>query len=267
MIDDGERAGGGSRRGTDEIEVEVDGPVRIVRLNRPDQANAVTNEMHWTFARLWSDLAEDPDARAVVLTGAGRSFSAGGDLVAWLEHYVENPVTRRAGMRDARRIVREMVDFPLPVVAAVNGPAVGFGCSIAVLCDLVLMSDRAFFADTHVASGIVAGDGGSVAWPLLMSLLRAKEFLLLGERISPELAVEVGLANRVVPHDDLMAQAVGLAHRLASLPARAVQDTKRALNLHIERAITGILEYGISAETECFTTPEHRAAIDRYLDR
>jgi enoyl-CoA hydratase len=259
--------GGRLRDGTNEIEVERDGPVRIVRLNRPDQANAVNNDMHWAFARIWSDIAEDAEARAVVLTGAGRTFSAGGDLVAWLEHYVDNPVTRRAGMRDARRIVREMVDFPLPIVAAVNGPAVGFGCSIAVLCDLVFMSDRSFFADTHVASGIVAGDGGSVVWPLLMSLLRAKEYLLLGERISPEVAVEIGLANRVIPHDRLFPEALEVAHRLAALPPRAVQDTKRALNLHIERAITGILEYGISAETECFTTPEHRAAIGRFLER
>lgn len=259
--------GASLRNGTAEIQVEEDGGVRIVRLNRPDQANAVNNDMHWAFARLWSAIAEDPDARAVVLTGAGNTFSAGGDLVAWLEHYVENPVTRRAGMQDARRIVREMVDFPLPIVAAVNGPAVGFGCSIAVLCDIVLMSDRSFFADTHVASGIVAGDGGSVVWPLLMSLLRAKEYLLLGERISPEVAVEIGLANRVVPHDDIQAEALRIAHKLAALPARAVQDTKRTLNLHVQRAITGILEYGISAETECFTTPEHRAAIETFIDR
>ena len=255
------------RHGTDEIAVEEDGPVRIVRLNRPEHANAVNNDMHWAFARIWSSIAEDPDARAVVLTGSGNAFSAGGDLVAWLEHYVENPVTRRAGMRDARRIVREMIDFPLPVVAAVNGPAVGFGCSIAVLCDIVLMSDRSFFADTHVMSGIVAGDGGSVVWPLLMSLLRAKEYLLLGDRITPQVAVEIGIANRVVAHDELHAEALQVAHRLAALPARAVQDTKRALNLHVERAITGILEYGISAETECFTTPEHRAAIERFLGR
>jgi enoyl-CoA hydratase len=249
------------------IIVEADGPVRIVTLNRPDFANAVNREMHTRFARIWGEIADDPDARAVVLTGAGKAFSAGGDLVQWLENYVENPVTRRAGMREARRIVREMIDFPLPVVAAVNGPAVGFGCSIAVLCDIVLMSDRAYFSDTHVASGIVAGDGGSVMWPLLMSLLRAKEYLLLGEPIPAETAVQIGLANRVVPRDDLMPEAMAIAHKLAGLSARAVQDTKRALNLHIERSISGILEFGISAETECFTTDEHRQAIERFIER
>jgi enoyl-CoA hydratase len=251
--------------GCDEILVHADGPVRIVTLNRPEQANAVNNSMHTAFARLWDRLAEDRDARAVVLTGAGSVFSAGGDLVEWLETHVENPVTRREGMRDARRIVRDMIEFPLPIVAAVNGPAVGFGCSIAVLCDIVLMSDRAFLADTHVASGLVAGDGGSVLWPLLMSLLRAKEYLLLGEKIRAERAVELGLANRVLPDAELKEGALALAHRLAALPARAVQDTKRTLNLHAQRAITGILEYGISAETECFTTDEHRQAIDRFL--
>jgi enoyl-CoA hydratase len=250
------------------ITIEADGPVRIVTLNRPEHANAVNNAMHSSFARIWDEMAEDPDARAVMLTGAGdKFFSAGGDLVEWLQNNVENPVTRRAGMRDARRIVRDMVDFPLPVVAAVNGPAVGFGCSVAVLCDIVLVSDRAFFSDTHVASGIVAADGGAVAWPLLMSLLKAKEYLLLGERIPAELAVELGLANRVVPHDDLKREALALTHRLAALPPAALQDTKRALNLHVQRAITGILEYGLSAESETFTTPEHRAAIDAFLDR
>ncbi len=250
------------------ITVEADGAVRVVTLNRPDQANAVNNPMHTSFARIWAELAEDADARAVMLTGAGdKFFSAGGDLVQWLENFVENPVTRRAGMRDARRIVRDMVDFPLPVVAAVNGPAVGFGCSVAVLCDIVLMSDRAFFADTHVASGIVAADGGALTWPLLMSLLKAKEYLMLGERIPAELAVQLGLANRVVPHDQVKQEGLALAHRLAEMPAAAVQDTKRALNLHVQRAMTGILEFGLSAESETFTTPEHRAAIERFIER
>jgi enoyl-CoA hydratase len=247
------------------IEVTSVDAVRVVTLNRPEKLNAVDFEMHHAFAHIWAELAADDDARAVVLTGAGKAFSAGGDLVQWLENYVENPVTRRSGMREARRIVREMIEFPLPVVAAVNGPAVGFGCSIAVLCDIVLMSDRSFFADTHVSSGLVAGDGGSVAWPLLMSLLRAKEYLLLGDRIPPEVAVQIGLANRVVPDGELQAVAMEMAQRLAALSPRAVQDTKRALNLHLERAISGILEYGISAETECFTTPEHRAAIEEHL--
>jgi enoyl-CoA hydratase len=253
--------------GCDEILVASDGPVRIVTLNNPGNANAVNNAMHGAFARLWTALGEDADARAVLITGTGDYFSAGGNLVEWLETHVNNPVTRREGMRDARRIVRDMIDFPLPIVAAVNGPAVGFGCSIAVLCDIVLMSDRAFFADTHVASGLVAGDGGSVLWPLLMSLLKAKEYLLLGERIKADKAVELGLANRVVPHDEIKQEGLVLAHRLAALPARAVQDTKRTLNLHAERAVTAILEFGISAETECFTTPEHRAAIDKFLNR
>lgn len=245
--------------------IEHDGPVRIVTLNRPELRNAVNFEMHTAFTRVWPTLTDDPDARAVVITGAGSAFSAGGDLVQWFENYVQNPVTRRAGMKEARRVVREMVEFPLPVIAAVNGPAVGFGCSIAVLCDIVLMSEKAFFADTHVASGVVAGDGGSVAWPLLMSLLKAKEYLLLGERISAPLAVELGLANRVVPEGEALTEALILAHRLAKLSPIAVQDTKRALNLHLERAISGVLDYAISAESESFTTPEHRAAIEPYL--
>ena len=118
-----------------------------------------------------------------------------------------------------------------------------------------------------MASGIVAADGGSLAWPLLMSLLKAKEYLLLGERIPAALAVELGLANRVVPHEQVKEEALAVAHRLAALPPAAVQDTKRALNLHLQRAMTGILEYGLTAESETFTSPEHRAALEAFLNR
>ena len=134
------------------ITVDVDGAVRVVTLNRPDHANAVNNAMHMSFARLWSELAEDRDARAVMLTGAGSEFfSAGGDLVQWLQNFVENPVTRRAGMRDARRIVRDMVDFPLPVVAAVNGPAIGGGLCLALACDVRVAAESAYFRAATLA--------------------------------------------------------------------------------------------------------------------
>jgi len=252
--------------GCDDVLLEADGPVRIITLSRPDKLNAVDAEMHTAIADIWAKLDADVDARAVVITGAGKAFSAGGDLRQWYENYVQNPVTRRAGMREARKVVREMVDFRLPVIAAVNGPAVGFGCSIAVLCDIVLMSEKAFFADTHVMTGVVAGDGGAVAWPLLMSLLKAKEYLLTGERIPASTAVELGLANRVVPQDQVLDEAMALAHRLAALSPRAVQDTKRTLNLHLERAISGVLDFGIAAEMECFTSDEHRAFIEGQLE-
>jgi enoyl-CoA hydratase len=247
----------------DEIEVEALGAVRIVRLNRPEQLNASNPGLHRGLVEVWGQLAADPDARAVILTGAGRAFSAGGDM-DWFGVLQVDEHARRRAMDEAKRLVREMVAFPLPVVAAVNGPAVGLGCSLAVLADIVLMAEGAFLADPHVSIGLVAGDGGVLAWPLMTSLLRAKEYIFTGDRIGAAQAVTLGLANRVVPDTDLMSEAITLAERLAALPARALQDSKRALNLHLEKAIAGILDFAVAAESECFVTDEHRDRVARF---
>jgi enoyl-CoA hydratase len=144
------------------------------------------------------------------------------------------------------------------MVAAVNGPAVGLGASVAVHCDLVVMADDAFMSDPHVSVGLVAGDGGAVSWPLYMSLLRAKEYILLGDRISAEDCLRVGLANRVVPRSEVLATAVELARRLAAQPKQAVRDTKRALNFHLREAADRVLDFALAAETESFSTEELR---------
>ena len=244
----------------DEVTVEIDGDIRIVRMNRPDKMNAVNEGLHRGMATVWRQIAKDPDARAVVLTGSGPGFSAGGDF-DFFTRVIEDLGYRRNLMREAREVVREMIDFPLPVVAAVNGPAVGLGCSVAVLCDLVVMDEEAFLADPHVAIGLVAGDGGAATWPLLTSLLKAKEFILLGDRIPAVEAERLGLANRVASAGTSLDEALGLARRLAALPQQALQDTKRALNLHLERAASGVLEFALAAESECFISDDFKNAI------
>ena len=230
----------------DEIQVRAHGAVRVVTLNRPEERNAVNAAMHQGLVEIWRELADDTEARAVVLTGAGGAFCAGGDFAFMLE--CQEPDGRWRVMDEARRIITEMVRFPLPVVAAVNGPAVGLGCSLAALCDLVLISDSAYLADPHVLVGLVAGDGGAAVWPLHTSLHRAKEFLLTGDRVDAETAVNIGLANRVVPAAELLDEAIALAGRLAKVPARALQETKRALNMHLEQAMTGPMGYAVAAE-------------------
>jgi enoyl-CoA hydratase len=158
-------------------------------------------------------------------------FCAGGNVPGFV--HIDY---RQWGMRNARLLVDQILACHVPVIAAVNGPAVGLGCSIAVSCDIVLIADTAYMADTHVNVGLVAGDGGVVAWPFMMSMLKAKEYLFTGDRIPAETAVQLGLANRVVPHDDLMAEALTLAGRLAEQPPQALQETKRSLNLHLQVA-------------------------------
>jgi enoyl-CoA hydratase/carnithine racemase len=222
------------------LTVAADGDVRIVTLNRPDRLNGVSEELHRRLSEVWRELADDTKARAVVLTGAGRAFSAGGDFDHLLRHHTD-PELRERSIR----------------LAAVNGPAVGLGCSLALACDLVLISEDAYFADPHISVGLVAGDGGVTLWPMLTSLLRVKEYLFTGDRIPAPKAVELGLANRTVPPGDLMREALALAHRLAAQPAEALRATKLALAAVVEQVSRGGMEAALMAERATMTSPDH----------
>ena len=248
----------------DEIQIGRDGAVRIVTLSRPEVLNATNASLHRGLALVWRELSLDPDACAVVLTGAGSAFSAGGDF-HFMTQLHEDTLFREQVMEEARTILLDMIRFPLPIVAAVNGPAIGLGCSLALSCDIVLLSERAHLADPHVAIGLVAGDGGAALWPMLTSLLRAKEYLFTGDPIAPELAVQIGLANRVVPHAELLPEALRLAQRLARLPRKALRDTKRALHAHVEKAVAGPLEIAIQAEIASLASAEHAERVRRLI--
>lgn len=243
-----------------DIEITADGPVRVVTLARPDARNAVNEAMHNGLSRLWAELAEDPEARAIVLTGAGRSFCAGGDQ-DWMTVLREDPVRRTEIMAEAGAIVTGMLRCPLPIVAAVNGAAVGLGATLALLSDIVVLAEKAHLSDPHVSIGLVAGDGGAVVWPLVVGPHRARELLFTGDRIDAPTARALGVANRVVPGEDLMAEALAFAHRLAAQPPQALRDTKRAINLHLQPALERVLPFGIEAETRSFGTDEHRDAL------
>ncbi|QRY42740.1 enoyl-CoA hydratase/isomerase family protein [Mycolicibacterium boenickei] len=248
-----------------ELKVDADGPVRIVTLNRPDQLNGANRAMHRGLARLWPQLAGDKAARVVVLTGAGTAFSAGGDF-AYMQENIDDEAMRTQTMEEGRAIVQGMVRCGLPVVAALNGPAVGLGASLAVLCDLVLMAEGSFIADPHLRMGLVPGDGG-MTWPALMGLMRAKEYLFLGSRIPAEEAVRLGLATRVLPAADLLAEALRLAHRLADVPADAIRDTKRALNSYLEVQLDVAYERALAGELACLHSDEHRTAVATAIEK
>jgi enoyl-CoA hydratase len=237
------------------IRVESDGPVRVVTLNRPETMNAFDREMHADFPRVLADLGDDREARAVVLTGAGRAFSAGGDTANFAKNRADL-YHRRASLREGRRIFDELISLPLPVVAAVNGPAVGLGCTVATACDIVFMAETAFFADPHVTVALVAGDGAAITWPALTSLLKAKQYLLTGDRMPAREALAIGMANFVVPPEELMDAAIAFARRLASLPPQAVQDTKLVLNQVLRERAAGALPFGLAAESQSFDTAE-----------
>lgn len=241
-----------------EVDVRADGPLRIITLNRPEALNAVNDPLHTALARLWPRLNEDHSARAAVLTGSGKAFSAGGDF-AYLDELRRDADLRARTIAHGRDIVLGMARCRVPVVAAVNGPAVGLGCSLVSLSDIVYIAPAAYLADPHVQVGLVAADGGPLTWPLHTSLLLAKEYALTGARIPAARAVEMGLANHVV--DDPVAEALACAKRIAGLPRQAVESTKRLLNLQLERAVLATLDFATTAEEQSFQTPEFAATI------
>lgn len=251
-----------SVKDNDDVVVSGTGPVRLVTLNRPDHLNAANPTIHYALANIWRSLAADPEIHVVVLTGAGRAFSAGGDFDV-IERAARDADYRYGLLAEARQIVREMVAFPVPIIAAVNGPAVGLGCSIAVLCDLVLMSDKAYFTDPHVSLGLVAADGGVLAWPAFMSMSRVKQYLYTGDRVDAVTAERIGLANEVVPAEQLMERALALADRLAAQPRRALQDTKRVLNIHLERMVSSVIDFAFAAESETFALPSFADSLTK----
>lgn len=246
--------------------VEAQGPVRLVTLNRPTSLNAADESLHGALAEIWPVLDADPQVRAIVLTGAGDAFSAGGDL-GLLDRMTRDPGLRADIMAEAGEIVRGMTAVRVPIIAAVNGPAVGLGCSLASMSDLVVVEEHAYFADPHVALGLVAADGGALMWPLLTSLLRAKEYILLGERLPAEEAVRLGLANRVVPRGEAVTVALGLANRLAALPPQAVVESKALLNKGVHRAVETLLADGLGHETASFNEAPFQRNLARMLSR
>ena len=247
------------------IDVQAEGEVRLVTLNRPADLNASTTEMLFAFPRLFQQLAEDEDARVAILTGAGKAFSAGGDF----NHFVktlDDADFARSVQENSKRTIQSFVDLPIPIIAAVNGPAVGWGATLATLCDLVLISEKAFIAEPHLNIGLVVGDGISVSWPLYMSLHRAKELIFTGERITPAQAVEFGLANRVVAPEALMSEARALAGKLLKQPRNALRETKKILNLYLQQTTATVLPAMLSAQLAATLSEEHHTLATAFLD-
>ncbi len=226
---------------------EADNNVLNVTLNRPEQLNAVDWEMHGEIVSLYAALCASHNLGAVVITGAGRAFCAGGDL----EHISRGRTdanVRSAQLAESVRLVREALSIRCPVIAAVNGPAVGLGATIALLADIVVMAESAFLSDPHTQVGLVAGDGGTILWPLLIGPSRAKEFLMLGSRIGANQAYDLGLVNHVVADDEVQARAQEIANHLALGPREAITGTKLAVNAQLLRAVGEGMPLAISLE-------------------
>jgi enoyl-CoA hydratase len=246
------------------LSAERRGKVLLVAFNRPEALNTITAELHRELSEIFADVAQDPEAQAVVLTGKGRAFSAGGDL-RWFQHMTAEELD--ALFNEARKIIVDFLEVEQPIIAAVNGPATGLGATLALFSDVIFAADTAKIGDPHVRVGVVAGDGGAIIWPWLVGAARAKEFLMTGDLLSAEEAHRIGLVNHVVRANELLDRALALAQRLADGPTRAIRGTKLSVNKILKETVNLVLDTSLALEKMCFTTSDHREAINAFLEK
>ncbi len=205
------------------------GGVLLITLNRPDVLNAAHEEMHSELAAIWTDVNSDPETRVAVVTGAGRAFSAGGDL-AMVERQIGSYDLVTRMLKEMGDLVYNMANCEKPIVSAINGVAVGAGLVVALLADISICADDARLGDGHVRLGVAAGDHAAIIWPLLCGLAKAKYYLLTGEMVSGAEAERIGLVSKALPREQVLPEAMRVASQLASGPQQAIRLTKRALN-------------------------------------
>ena len=247
------------------IQKDADG-VAVVTLNRPEKRNAVNNQMHQELEEIFVDLGNDDEVRAVVLTGAGTAFCAGGDASS-MEDGSFRPTGPATPFRAVRTLIHNLLEVEQPVVAAVNGDAAGLGATLALFCDIIIAAETARIADTHVRMGLVAGDGGAIIWPLLIGWARAKEYLLTGDWITGKEAVEIGLVNRAVPAEQVLPTAIAWAERFAEGAPMALRWTKYAMNKVLRDQLNVALDVSTFLEARTMETEDLKEAATAFFEK
>jgi enoyl-CoA hydratase len=242
-----------------------DDGVLLITINRPERMNATDERLHSELARVWRDVAVDSDARAVVITGSGRAFSAGGDL--GMVEAMSRDYTRVAAMaQEAADLVLGMIDCPTPIVSAINGPAVGAGLATALMADISVIAEDAKLNDGHIRLGVTAGDHAAIIWPLLCGMAKAKYHLMTGGFVDGVEAERIGLVSRCVPRDQVLPTALEIATRLATGPQHAVRWTKRTLN-HWLRAAIPAFDASVAYEMLTFLGDDVREGAQAISER
>ncbi len=204
-------------------------------IDRPEALNATTASMHYALSRVWDDIDDDPDTRVVVVTGEGKAFSAGGDM-EWIDSVIGDASQVHGVLEEAGDVVHRILRCRKIIISAINGVAVGAGLAVALMADISLIDEDAHFTDGHLSIGVGAGDHAAICWPLLCGLAKAKYYLLTADFIDGKTADQIGLVSKSLPGDELLAEAERVATKLATGPQRALQLTKRSLNLWMQQA-------------------------------
>ncbi|MCG7592523.1 crotonase/enoyl-CoA hydratase family protein [Mycobacterium sp. PSTR-4-N] len=251
------------------LRVETDGPVQVWTIDVPQVGNAITGaDVIAGFETLVDEANRDNAIRAVILTGAGKIFSAGGNVKEMADRqgmFGLAPIDqRRAYIDGIQRIPRALARLEVPLIAAVNGAAIGAGCDLAMMCDIRIASHRASFAESFVTLGLIPGDGGTWFLPRAIGYARAAELTFTGERIDADTAVEWGLVSRVVPHEELLTAARALADRIAVNPPHALRMAKRLLQESVSGSLESTLAMAASMQPLAHHDTEHDHRIAKW---
>jgi enoyl-CoA hydratase/carnithine racemase len=254
---------------TDLVLYEQKDGVVTLTLNNPEQRNAISSRpMIEALVAALARLDEDPDVKVAILTGAGSSFSSGGDIKEMIELAKKRPAALRRHHRDnIQKIPLAFEALEVPIIAAVNGPAIGAGCDLACMCDFRIAADNAKFAESFISLGLIPGDGGAWLLPKLIPYEKACEMALTGDAITAAQALEYGLVSRVVPVAELMDAANALAARMTKNPTEALRMAKRLLKLSRTHTLPQILDLSAAMQAAAELEPEHSEHLDRFVNR
>ena len=255
------------RYGLTTITTELhEGGILVATLNRPEHRNSLDPVMHLELKTLYERIVADDELNAVVLTGAGKYFCVGADFSNMQEN-VSYPDGHPGLLIESVGMARNILAVRVPMIAAINGDAIGIGATISLFCDIVYMADHARIADPHVRAAMVTGDGGAVLWPLLMGPNRAKEYLMTGDLVTAQEADRLGLVNHVVPAEQVLDDSMAMARRLADGPAIAIRFNKRLVNKELEMRVAQLYDLSVAFEAISIETADHREAIDAFLEK
>ncbi len=243
--------------------------VRTLTLNRPDVLNSFNNDLLASLGKAVRDAEKDKVVRCLVITGAGRGFSAGQDLADVSERYKSDaPIELGGHLREKYHpIISRIRSMEKPVIASINGVAAGAGCSLALACDLRIAAESASFIEAFINVGLAPDSGSTFFLPRLVGFSKALELAFTGRKVKADEALQIGLVNRVVPDADLAAETTRLAGQLASLPTRAIGLTKRAINAAWNNDLEAQLDYEAMLQTTAGQTKDHREGISAFLEK
>ena len=245
----------------------TEGHVAIITLNRPEAKNAFSPEMINLWRQFLEEAKQNEQVRVIIVTGKGDTFCSGGDIRDMAEGKLRSWEMKKFLWEGVHRIVLALTDLDKPIIAAINGAAMGAGLDMAIMCDLRVCSDRAKLAESYILLGLVPGDGGAYFLPRLVGIAKALELLLTGDVISPQEALGFGLVNRVVTHDRLMEETMILAEKITNKPPLAIRMMKRAVYQAQTSSLRSHLDY-ISSQTALLSeTQDHQEAAKSFLEK